>query len=76
MHPLLLETAHRPIAMPTGPWIMKQKWHDLLFAHWPLPADKIRALVPKELELDLRDGSASIVDKRADSHQLATRKQV
>ncbi|HEY1528742.1 MAG TPA: DUF2071 domain-containing protein [Candidatus Angelobacter sp.] len=58
MHPLLLETAHRPIAMPTAPWIMKQKWHDLLFAHWPLAPDKIRPLVPKELELDLRDGAA------------------
>jgi len=58
MHPLLLETAHRPIPMPSGPWIMKQKWHDLLFAHWPLPPEKIRGLVPQELELDLRDGSA------------------
>jgi len=58
MHPLLLETAHRPIAMPSAPWAMKQKWHDLLFAHWPLPAEKIRHLVPQELELDLREGSA------------------
>ena len=37
---------------------MKQKWHDLLFAHWPRAPDKIRPLVPQELELDLRDGSA------------------
>jgi hypothetical protein len=44
--------------MPSGPWIMKQKWHDLLFAHWALPADALRALVPRELELDLYDGSA------------------
>src|SRR5579864_7721968 len=58
MHPLLLETAHRPIAMPGTQWFMKQKWHDLLFAHWPLLPDKIRALVPPQLELDLRDGSA------------------
>jgi uncharacterized protein YqjF (DUF2071 family) len=58
MHPLLLQTAHRPIPMPTGPWIMKQRWHDLLFAHWPIAPDKLRALVPSELELDLYDGSA------------------
>jgi len=58
MHPLLLETAHRPIAMPTAPWSMKQKWHDLLFAHWPLPPEKLRPLVPQQLELDLRDGQA------------------
>jgi hypothetical protein len=60
MHPLLLETAHRPIPMPSGPWIMKQSWHDLLFAHWAMPAEKIRPLVPEELELDLRDGQAYV----------------
>jgi hypothetical protein len=58
MHPLLFETAHRPIAMPRAPWAIKQKWHDLLFAHWPLAPQKLRSLVPQELELDLRDNSA------------------
>jgi uncharacterized protein YqjF (DUF2071 family) len=58
MHPLLLETAHRDIPLPRGPWIMKQTWHDLLFAHWPIATGALRALVPKELELDLYDGSA------------------
>ena len=57
MHPLLLETAHRPIPMPKHAWAMKQTWHDLLFAHWPLPPERLRPLVPRELELDLRDGS-------------------
>ncbi|HKR93907.1 MAG TPA: DUF2071 domain-containing protein [Candidatus Angelobacter sp.] len=60
MHPLLLETAHRPIPMPSGQWIMKQTWHDLLFAHWPLQPDKLRPLVPGELELDLYDGNAYV----------------
>ena len=46
--------------MPIGRWIMKQNWHDLLFAHWVLPPDKIRPLVPRELELDLLDGSAYV----------------
>src|SRR5947209_20096388 len=58
MHPLLLQTDHRPIPMPAGPWIMKQNWHDLLFAHWALPPEQIRPLVPPELELDLLDGTA------------------
>jgi uncharacterized protein len=31
---------------------MKQTWHDLLFAHWPLPAEKMRSLVPAQLTLD------------------------
>lgn len=60
MHPLLLETAHRPIPMPGAQWAMKQNWHDLLFAHWPLAPEKLRALVPQELELDLRDGMAYV----------------
>jgi uncharacterized protein len=46
--------------MPTAPWIMVQKWHDLLFAHWTVPVEKLRSLVPRELELDLRDGKAYV----------------
>jgi uncharacterized protein YqjF (DUF2071 family) len=60
MHPLLLETAHRPVPMPSSRWTMKQNWHDLLFAHWPLAPEKVRSLVPQELELDLRDGTAYV----------------
>src|SRR5215510_5989399 len=60
MHPLLLETAHRPIPMPSGPWIMRQKWHDLLFAHWAIAPQKLRPLVPRELELDLYEGDAYV----------------
>jgi uncharacterized protein YqjF (DUF2071 family) len=35
---------------------MKQTWHDLLFAHWPLPPAMLRPLVPAQLALDLFDG--------------------
>ena len=35
---------------------MKQIWHDLLFAHWPLPEVAIRPLVPEQLALDTFDG--------------------
>jgi hypothetical protein len=37
---------------------MAQVWHDLLFAHWPVDAARIRALVPRELSVDTFDGSA------------------
>ncbi len=37
---------------------MTQRWHDLLFAHWPLAPELVRALVPPRLELDLFEGSA------------------
>jgi hypothetical protein len=39
---------------------MIQHWHDLLFAHWALPAEKVRSLVPPELELDLHEDKAWI----------------
>src|SRR5215475_13588049 len=37
---------------------MKQFWHDLLFAHWPVPLDAMRALVPVQLNLDTFDNQA------------------
>lgn len=60
MHPLLQQTDHRPIPLPSAPWIMVQQWHDLLFAHWALPPEQIRHVVPKELDLDLWNGQAYV----------------
>src|SRR5260370_21119247 len=60
MHPSLRSLAHRPWALPTGPWVMAQKWHDLLFAHWAVAAEAIRRLIPKNLELDTFQGQAWI----------------
>ena len=39
---------------------MTQTWHDLLFAHWPLPPEAIRPFVPAQLSLDTLDGKAWI----------------
>jgi uncharacterized protein YqjF (DUF2071 family) len=55
---LLAETHHRPWPLPDAPWVMAQTWYDLLFAHWPIPADVMRAHVPPQLELDTFDGLA------------------
>jgi uncharacterized protein YqjF (DUF2071 family) len=52
------EIAHRPWPMPSAPWVMAQVWHDLLFAHWSLPADRLRVKVPERLELDTFEGRA------------------
>src|SRR5215467_7737 len=60
VHLLLTQTAHRPFPLPSAPWIMVQQWHDLLFAHWPVPLEQIRRVVPKELELDLFQGKAYV----------------
>jgi uncharacterized protein len=50
---ILAETAHRPWPMPEAPWLMTQTWHDLLFAHWPVDAEALRAHVPRGFEIDL-----------------------
>jgi len=52
------DVAHRPWPLPDGPWIMAQRWNDLLFAHWPVSVDVIRPLVPSELTLDRYGGTA------------------
>ncbi len=33
-------------------------WHDLLFAHWPVDVTRMRALIPRSLELELFEGRA------------------
>ncbi|HEY6465660.1 MAG TPA: DUF2071 domain-containing protein [Candidatus Acidoferrales bacterium] len=35
---------------------MKQIWHDLLFAHWPVSVAAMQVLVPAQLTLDIFDG--------------------
>src|ERR687894_1046873 len=55
---VLADTAHRPYPLPGGPWVLRMRWHDLLFMHWPVPEETLRPLVPPDLELDTFDGSA------------------
>jgi len=51
MHPAFARVDHRPWPLPRRPWIGRQTWHDLLFAHWPVPAAVLRRLVPASLEV-------------------------
>ena len=37
---------------------MAQTWDDLLFAHWRVPADQLRALIPASLDIDTFEGDA------------------
>ena len=37
---------------------MQQTWNDLLFAHWPVPQEELRTLVPSQLPIDIYDGQA------------------
>jgi uncharacterized protein len=43
--------------LPHRSWIQGQTWEALLFAHWRVPEDRIRAHVPDKLALDSFDGS-------------------
>ncbi|MCA1668776.1 MAG: DUF2071 domain-containing protein [Thermomicrobia bacterium] len=43
---------------PSGPWVMRQTWRDLLFGHWPVPVEMLRPLIPASLAVDTFDGAA------------------
>jgi uncharacterized protein len=58
MNKILSTTEHRPWPLPKQPWVMTQRWNDLLFAHWPLPASELTPLLPETLTVDTFDGSA------------------
>jgi uncharacterized protein YqjF (DUF2071 family) len=51
-------TEHRPWPLPSGLWVMKHIRHDLVFAHWPVSNDILRARVPPVLTLDTLGGQA------------------
>lgn len=43
---------------PPPPWLVAQRWERLLFAHWRIDPDELRAVLPAQVEPDVRDGSA------------------
>src|SRR4051812_28557126 len=53
-------TAHRPWPLPDRPWVMSQRWNNLLFAHWAVPLAEVRRVVPAVLPLDTHSGTAWI----------------
>lgn len=54
----LQHTEHRPYPLPPGLWRQRQRWRDLLFAHWPIPVDAMQRLLPPGLVADTYDGYA------------------
>jgi uncharacterized protein YqjF (DUF2071 family) len=38
--------------MSETPWVFRMRWVDLLFAHWPVPIEALRPLIPAGLEID------------------------
>ena len=58
---LLEKSTHRPFPLPQNrPWVMAQTWQRLLFAHWPVPIDVIRPMIPDSLTIDTYEGEAWI----------------
>lgn len=55
---LPLVTGARRRFRPHRLWRVQQRWRDLLFAHWPVPATEIAALLPSSLAVDTLEGSA------------------
>jgi uncharacterized protein YqjF (DUF2071 family) len=55
---VLESVGHRPWPLPPDPWIARQTWRDLMFAHWPVSRDLLRERVPSRLEIDTFDGQA------------------
>src|ERR1017187_5196966 len=52
-----VRTSHRLRPVPSGSWRMTQRWNDLLFAHWPVPAASLAPLLPEGLQVDTYSGS-------------------
>jgi uncharacterized protein YqjF (DUF2071 family) len=50
----------RPTLRPRRLAVMRMNWRDLLFLHWPVSAVILRALIPRQLELDLYEGTAYV----------------
>jgi len=57
---ILAAVSHRTFPLPNSRWVIRQEWHDLLFAHWRVPVDLLRNKVPAKLELDLWHGEAFV----------------
>jgi uncharacterized protein YqjF (DUF2071 family) len=53
-----VRTSHKPRPLPSGRWLIRQRWNDLLLAHWPLPAASLAPLLPQGVQVDTYQGSA------------------
>jgi len=54
----LTDIAHRAYPPPATRPALAQTWRDLLFAHWPVPVEMLRPLIPDALQIDTYDGMA------------------
>lgn len=57
-HEILARMEHRPWPLPTAPWVMVNRWRELLFAHWPVRLQELHPHVPAALEIETWEGYA------------------
>lgn len=48
------ETAEQRVAMP----LLRASWDAMTFVHWPVEPERVQALLPKGLQVDVYDGAA------------------
>ncbi len=60
MREYLVRTSQSPRPLPSGRWVITQRWNDLLFAHWPIPSSAVAPFIPDGLQVDTFHGSAWI----------------
>lgn len=60
MHPAFAQTDHRPWPLPNRKWLLTQTWMNLLFLHWEIDVNDLRARIPDRLDIDLHEGKAYI----------------
>jgi len=58
MHPALDHVDHRPWPLPEAAWNWRQRWCDLLFAHWPVPVATLQPLVHLDLQIQEFEGTS------------------
>ena len=54
---ILNTTQHRPFNLPPESWKYYQEWNNVIFLHWQVELDELKKYVPKELTIDLFNGS-------------------
>jgi len=51
---------HRNAPIPSGPWIMYQRWENIMCMHIPVSKERISPHIPEPLELDIYEDQAWI----------------
>ena len=50
----------RPWPAPRTPWLVRMRWHELCFLHWPVDPEAVAPLLPAGIAPDVYDGAAWI----------------